>query len=56
MDFEYIVILFNVEVLLLEINLIKKYDFCFNICLKDDKIYLFIKIMNEWYLCLIIIC
>lgn len=46
-DFEYIVTSSNVEALLLEINLIKKYDPRFNIRLKDDKTYPFIKITNE---------
>lgn len=55
-DFEYIVIELNIEVLFLEINLIKKNDFKYNIMLKDDKIYFFFKIMNEKYFCLVIIC
>lgn len=46
-DFEYIVTSTNVEALLLEINLIKKHDPRFNIRLKDDKTYPFIKITNE---------
>lgn len=46
-DFEYIVTSSNVEALLLEINLIKKHDPRFNIRLKDDKTYPFIKITNE---------
>lgn len=46
-DFEYIVTSSNVEALLLEINLIKEHDPRFNIRLKDDKTYPFIKITNE---------
>ena len=46
-DFEYIVTESNIEELLLEINLIKKNDPKYNIMLKDDKTYPFIKITNE---------
>ncbi|MEK5441599.1 MULTISPECIES: excinuclease ABC subunit UvrC [unclassified Fredinandcohnia] len=46
-DFEYIVTSSNIEALLLEINLIKKYDPKYNIMLKDDKTYPFIKITAE---------
>ncbi|AQY50954.1 excinuclease ABC subunit C [Listeria weihenstephanensis FSL R9-0317] len=53
-DFEYIVTSSNVEALLLEINLIKKHDPRYNIMLKDDKTYPFIKITNERYPRLII--
>lgn len=48
-DFEYIVTESNIEALLLEINLIKKNDPKYNIMLKDDKTYPFIKITNEDY-------
>lgn len=46
-DFEYIVTSSNVEALLLEINLIKKYDPKYNVMLKDDKTYPFIKLTAE---------
>ncbi|MDR2833972.1 MAG: excinuclease ABC subunit UvrC [Streptococcaceae bacterium] len=46
-DFEFIVTESNIEALLLEINLIKKNDPKYNIMLKDDKTYPFIKITNE---------
>lgn len=46
-DFEYIVTSSNIEALLLELNLIKKYDPKFNIMLKDDKTYPFLKITAE---------
>ena len=46
-DFEYIVTASEVESLLLELNLIKKYKPHFNINLKDDKSYPFIKITKE---------
>ncbi|WML44788.1 excinuclease ABC subunit UvrC [Neobacillus sp. PS3-40] len=46
-DFEYIITSSNVEALLLEINLIKKHDPKYNIMLKDDKTYPYIKITNE---------
>lgn len=48
-DFEYIVIESNIEALLLEINLIHKNNPKYNIMLKDDKTYPFIKITNEKY-------
>ena len=46
-DFEYIVTSSNMEALILEMNLIKKYDPKYNIMLKDDKSFPFIKITNE---------
>lgn len=46
-DFEYIVTSSNLEALILELNLIKKYDPRYNIKLKDDKTYPFIKITAE---------
>lgn len=46
-DFEYIVTSSNIEALILELNLIKKHDPKYNIMLKDDKIYPFIKITGE---------
>ncbi|MGG4491834.1 excinuclease ABC subunit UvrC [Metabacillus idriensis] len=46
-DFEYIVTSSNIEALILELNLIKKHDPKYNVMLKDDKTYPFIKITNE---------
>ncbi|MGT2959466.1 excinuclease ABC subunit UvrC [Streptococcus caballi] len=48
-DFEYIVTGSNTEALLLEINLIQENMPKYNIKLKDDKSYPFIKITNELY-------
>ena len=53
-DFEFIVTESNIEALLLEINLIKENKPKYNIMLKDDKSYPFIKITNERYPRLII--
>ncbi|MFC2380233.1 excinuclease ABC subunit UvrC [Streptococcus gordonii] len=53
-DFEFIVTESNIEALLLEINLIKENKPKYNIMLKDDKSYPFIKITNETYPRLII--
>lgn len=46
-DFEYIVTSSNIEALILELNLIKQYDPKYNIMLKDDKTYPFIKLTAE---------
>lgn len=46
-DFEYIVTSSNIEALILEMNLIKKYDPKYNVMLKDDKSYPFLKITAE---------
>ncbi|HGH7920176.1 TPA: excinuclease ABC subunit UvrC [Streptococcus agalactiae] len=48
-DFEYIVTTSNTEALLLEINLIQENMPKYNIRLKDDKSYPYIKITNERY-------
>ncbi len=53
-DFEYVVTESNTEALLLEINLIQKNKPKYNIMLKDDKSYPFIKVTNERYPKLII--
>jgi excinuclease ABC subunit C len=46
-DFEYIVTSSNIEALILELTLIKKHDPKYNVMLKDDKTYPFIKLTHE---------
>lgn len=46
-DLEYIVTSSNIEALILELNLIKKHDPKYNVMLKDDKTYPFIKLTAE---------
>ena len=48
-DFEYIVTSSELESLILEITLIKKYNPKYNILLKDDKSYPYIELTNEKY-------
>ncbi len=48
-DFEYIVTSSELESLILEITLIKKYDPKYNILLRDDKSYPYIELTNEEY-------
>ena len=48
-DFEYIVTSTELESLILEITLIKKYNPKYNILLKDDKSYPYIELTNEKY-------
>ncbi len=46
-DFETIITTSDIEALILELNLIKQYDPKYNIMLKDDKTYPFLKITAE---------
>ncbi|SDC25283.1 excinuclease ABC subunit UvrC [Shouchella lonarensis] len=46
-DFEYIVTSSNIEALILELTLIKKHEPKYNVLLKDDKTYPYIKVTNE---------
>lgn len=48
-DFEYIVTSSETESLILEINLIKRYNPKYNILLKDDKTYPYIVLTNDKY-------
>ncbi|WP_181349765.1 excinuclease ABC subunit UvrC [Thalassobacillus sp. CUG 92003] len=46
-DFEYIVTSSEIEALILEMNMIKKYDPKYNVMLKDDKTYPYLKVTAE---------
>src|SRR5699024_12706603 len=46
-DFAYIVTSTDIDALILEMNLIKKYDPKYNEMLKDEKSYTYLKITNE---------
>lgn len=46
-DFEYIVVSSGIEALILECNLIKQHNPRYNVMLKDDKTYPYIKVTNE---------